>query len=86
MSPSSNGDKAGSPTGNTGVSLQLGSIDLNKLRSIRDKAAGLSKELVGTLIDNNRLQKAGEAQQDRADEQLRALRAELKARQNDAKG
>lgn len=65
--------------------MQLGSIDLNKLRSIRDKAAGLSKELVGTLIGNDRLQEAGEAQQDRADEQLRALRAELKARQKDAK-
>lgn len=65
--------------------MQLGSIDINKLRSIRDKAAGLSKELVGTLIGNDRLQEAGEAQQDRADEELRALRAELKARQKDAK-
>lgn len=65
--------------------MQLGSIDLNKLRGIGDKAAGLSKELVGTLIGNDRLQEAGEAQQDRAAEQLRALRAEVKAKQKDAK-
>jgi uncharacterized protein YjbJ (UPF0337 family) len=65
--------------------VQLGSIDLNKLRGIGDKAVGLSKELLGTLTANERLQDAGEAQQERATEELRALRAELKAEQKDAK-
>ncbi len=65
--------------------MQLGSIDLNKLRGIGDKAVGLSKELLGTLTGNERLQDAGEAQQERATEELRALRAELKAEQKDAK-
>ena len=65
--------------------MQLGSIDLNKLRGVGDKAVGLGKELVGTLTGNDRMQKAGEAQQERATEELRALRAEVKAEQKDAK-
>lgn len=65
--------------------MQLGSIDLNKLRGIGDKAMGLGKELLGTVIGNERMQDAGEAQQERATEELRALRAEMKAEQKDAK-
>lgn len=65
--------------------MQLGSIDVNKLRGISDKAVGLGKELIGTLTGNERLQDAGEAQQERATEELRALKAEIKAEQKDAK-
>ncbi len=65
--------------------MKLGSIDLNKLRGIGDKAAGLTKEFIGTLSGNERLQEAGEAQQERATEELRALRAEVNAEQKDAK-
>jgi hypothetical protein len=59
--------------------VRLGSVDLTKLRGIGDKAIGLGKELVGTLLGNDALQEAGEAQQERATEELRALRAELEA-------
>lgn len=65
--------------------MRLGSIDLNRLRGLGDKAAGFTKELVGTLTGNDRLQDAGDAQQERAAEELRALRAEVKAEQKDAK-
>jgi uncharacterized protein YjbJ (UPF0337 family) len=65
--------------------VQLGSVDVNKLRSIGDKAIGLSKEVAGTLTGNERLQEAGEAQQEKATETLRALRAEAKATAKDAK-
>ncbi|MGQ0433749.1 MAG: CsbD family protein [Microthrixaceae bacterium] len=65
--------------------MRLGSIDVNKLRGISDKAVGLGKELVGTLTGNERLQDAGEAQQERATQELRTLRAEVKAEQKDAK-
>ena len=65
--------------------MRLGSIDVNKLRGLGNKAAGLSKELVGTVIGNDRMQEAGEAQQERATEELRALRAEVRAEQKDAK-
>ena len=65
--------------------MQIGSVDVNKLRSIGDKAVGLSKELVGTITGNERMQEAGDAQQEKATEALRALRAEAKATAKDAK-
>lgn len=65
--------------------MRIGTMDVNKLRGIGDKAVGLTKELVGTVVGNDRMQEAGEAQQDRATEQLRALRAEAKAEVKDAK-
>jgi uncharacterized protein YjbJ (UPF0337 family) len=58
---------------------------MNKMRGIADKSVGLGKEFVGTLIGNDRLVKEGEAQQDRAAEELRALRKEVEAQKNEAK-
>jgi len=65
--------------------VQIGSIDLNKLRGIGDKAVGLAKEALGVLLGNDRLQEEGEAQQERAAAELKALREELKAEAKDAK-
>ena len=65
--------------------MRLGSIDISKLRSIGDKAVGLSKEAFGAVTGNESLQEAGEAQQEKASERLRAMRAEVKAEQKDAK-
>jgi uncharacterized protein YjbJ (UPF0337 family) len=65
--------------------MRMGTIDLNKLRGFGDKAVGLGKELVGTVLGDEKLQEAGEAQQERATEQLRALRSELKAQEHEAK-
>lgn len=65
--------------------MQIRSVDLNKLRGLGDKATGLYKEFLGTLLGNERLTTAGESQQERATEQLRALRAEVKAEAKDAK-
>ena len=64
--------------------MRIGTIDLNKLRGVTDKAVGLAKETLGTLLNNERLEQAGEAQQDRAREQLKALRAEVKAQKKEA--
>ena len=64
--------------------MQIGTIDLNKLRGLGDKGLGLGKELVGALIGNDRLQEEGEAQQERATAELKALREELKAQKKDA--
>jgi uncharacterized protein YjbJ (UPF0337 family) len=64
--------------------MRIGTIDVNKLRGVTDKAVGLGKELVGTLIGNERLEESGEAQQDRARDQLRALRAEVRAQKKEA--
>lgn len=65
--------------------MKVGTVDISKLKSLGDKAAGLSKELVGTLTGNERLQDAGEAQQEKATEMLRALRSEAKAQAKEAK-
>lgn len=65
--------------------MQLGTIDVNKLKGIGDKAVGLSKELLGTITGNDNLQQAGEAQQEKATETLRALRSEAKAQAKEAK-
>ena len=65
--------------------MQIGSVDLNKLRGLGDKTVGLYKEIVGTVLGNDELAKAGEKQQERATEQLRALRSELKAEAKEAK-
>jgi uncharacterized protein YjbJ (UPF0337 family) len=65
--------------------MQLGTIDLQKLRGVGDKAFGLTKEFVGVVTNNQRLQQEGDAQQDRASERLRALRKEAEAQVKEAK-
>ena len=65
--------------------MQIGTIDLNKLRGLTDKWFGLQKEILGTVIANERLVDEGEAQQERGTEQLRALRKEAKAQAKEAK-
>lgn len=64
--------------------MQVGRIDVTKLRGVGDKALGLGKELLGVLVGNDRLQDEGEAQQERATAELKALRDELRAQKADA--
>lgn len=65
--------------------MQLGTVDLNKLRGISDKAVGLGKESIGVLLGNENWQKEGQAQQDRATAEMKALKAELRAEKEDVK-
>jgi uncharacterized protein YjbJ (UPF0337 family) len=65
--------------------MRIGTVDVNELRGFTDKVIGLSKEVVGTVIDSQRLQKEGESQQARASETLKALRAQVKAQGHEAK-
>ncbi len=65
--------------------MQIANIDLNKLRGLGDKTFGLYKEIAGTVIGNDKLAQEGESQQERATEQLRALRSEIKAEAKEAK-
>ncbi|MDQ6798803.1 MAG: hypothetical protein M3011_12450, partial [Actinomycetota bacterium] len=50
-----------------------------------DKFVGLAKEATGVIINNDSLQRAGEAQQDRATETLKSLRKEAEAESKDRK-
>ena len=64
--------------------MQIGRIDLNKLRGLSDKGIGFSKEILGVVIGNDRLQEEGQVQQDRASEELKAVRKEMEAQRKDA--
>jgi len=65
--------------------MRVGTIDTNKLRGITDKGFGLGKEFLGVVTNNDRLQREGQAQQERAAAELDALREELKAQKHEAK-
>jgi uncharacterized protein YjbJ (UPF0337 family) len=64
--------------------MQVGRVDLNKLRGVTDKSLGLSKEFFGVLIGNDKWQTEGEAQQERATQELKALRKEIEAQRKEA--
>jgi uncharacterized protein YjbJ (UPF0337 family) len=65
--------------------MQIGTVDLDKLRGVSDKFVGLAKEATGVIINNDSLQRAGEAQQERATETLKSLRKEAEAEAQDRK-
>jgi len=55
-------------------------IDYQNVGGLVDKVVGLTREVVGVAFDDDRLIKAGEAQQGKGSERLKQLRAEAKAR------
>ena len=59
--------------------MRIGTVETQRLRGIGDKAAGVGREFVGVLLGNNSMQEAGERQQERATEELRALRKQVEA-------
>ena len=65
--------------------MKIGTIDLNHVRGLTDKFVGLGKEVLGTVIGNERFQDEGRAQQDKGTEHLKALREQAKAEQHEAK-
>jgi len=65
--------------------MRIGNVELDHLRGFGDKVAGLTKEVVGTVIGNDRLQEAGDAQQARGSQSIKALRKQTKAQAKEAK-
>ncbi len=65
--------------------MQIPRIDPKNAMGLADKVAGLAKEIVGTLLGQDRLTKAGQVQQDKATERLKAIKAEFEADQHEAK-
>jgi galactose-1-phosphate uridylyltransferase len=68
-----------------GETMQVGTIDVKKLRFVADKGLGVSKEVMGVLVGSARLQEEGESQQERATAELKALRNEVQAQKHEAK-
>ena len=65
--------------------MRVGNVELDHIRGLGDKFVGLGKEIAGTVIGHDRLQEAGEAQQARGTESLKALRKQAKAQAKDTK-
>ena len=61
------------------------SVNPKNVVGIADKVIGLGKEIVGEVFDNENLVVAGEAQQTKGTEKLKALRAEAEAETHKAK-
>ena len=57
--------------------MRIGTIELNHLRGLGDKVVGLAKEVTGTVVGSDRLQEAGDAQQARGTQSLKALRKQV---------
>jgi uncharacterized protein YjbJ (UPF0337 family) len=64
--------------------MKIGRIDVTKLRGFGDKAVGLAKEFVGSVMNNERLEKSGRAQQEKASADLKALRKQVEAEQHES--
>lgn len=65
--------------------MRIPRISASDATGLLDKAVGLGKEFVGVVVDEERLIKAGEAQQDKGTEKLKALRSQAKADAHRAK-
>jgi uncharacterized protein YjbJ (UPF0337 family) len=65
--------------------MRIPRIDPKDATGLFDKVAGLGKEILGVVVDDNRLITAGEAQQDKGTEKLKAIRSQAKADAHRAK-
>ena len=59
--------------------MRIPRIDPKDATGLFDKVVGLGKEITGEVFDRQRLIEAGEAQQAKGTEKLKAIRAEAKA-------
>lgn len=65
--------------------MRIPRINAQDATGLFDKAVGLGKEILGVVVDEDRLITAGEAQQDKGTEKLKALRSQAKADAHRAK-
>ena len=65
--------------------MQIPRIDPKNAAGLVDKVVGLGKEIVGTVTNRDNLTKAGQVQQEKGAERLKAVKAELEAESHQAK-
>jgi uncharacterized protein YjbJ (UPF0337 family) len=65
--------------------MRIPRIDPKDATGLIDKVVGLGKEVVGEVFDEKRLIEAGEAQQAKGTEKLKAIREQAKADAHKAK-
>jgi uncharacterized protein YjbJ (UPF0337 family) len=59
--------------------MRIPRIDPKNALGLSDKVIGLGKEIVGNLVGNDRVAKAGQVQQEKGTERLKAVRAQAEA-------
>jgi hypothetical protein len=65
--------------------VQIPRIDAKNVLGLADKVIGLGKEVVGTVTNRGRLSKAGQVQQEKGTERVKAVQAETKAKTHKAR-
>jgi uncharacterized protein YjbJ (UPF0337 family) len=65
--------------------VQIPRIDPKNAAGLADKVVGLGKEILGTVTNRERLTRAGQVQQDKGTERLKAVKAEMKAETHEAR-
>ena len=65
--------------------MQIPRIDPNNAMGLADKVVGLSKEIIGTVIGRDDLMRAGQIQQDKGTERIKAARAQIEAQAHEAR-
>jgi uncharacterized protein YjbJ (UPF0337 family) len=65
--------------------MQIPRIDPKNTLGLLDKVVGLGKEILGNVTGRDRLTKAGQVQQEKGTERLKAVQSELQADKHQAK-
>ncbi|HKC26846.1 MAG TPA: hypothetical protein VKB75_02430 [Jatrophihabitans sp.] len=65
--------------------MQIPRIDPKNALGLMDKVVGLGKEIVGSVTGQDRLAKAGQTQQEKGTERMKAVRAQLDAKKHETK-
>jgi uncharacterized protein YjbJ (UPF0337 family) len=66
--------------------MQIPRIDSKNALGLVSKVVGLGKEIVGSVTGNSRLREAGQVQQDKGTERLKAVRDQAEAKKHETKG
>ena len=64
--------------------MRIPRIDPKNALGLLDKVIGLGKEIVGSVVGNDRLAEAGQVQQEKGTERLKAVRAQTEAKGHQA--
>jgi uncharacterized protein YjbJ (UPF0337 family) len=59
--------------------VQIPRIDPKNAVGLFDKVIGLGKEILGTVTNQDRLKKAGQVQQEKGTERMKAVQSEVEA-------
>lgn len=65
--------------------MQVPRIDPKNTLGLVDKIVGLGKEILGTVTNQERLTKAGQVQQEKGTERIKAIKSELDANAHKSK-